>query len=155
MELEQMDFETAFINPDIDCPKGSDKQFDIWMEMPEGYQQYDEHGNKLYCKLNKSLYGLKQASRNWNSMIHDYLTKEKFTRSYADPCLYHNSETGIHLALYVDDLIIAGKNKKAVSEFKAKISDVNRGGFVMTDLGELDWFLGMEKKRDRENKQLR
>jgi hypothetical protein len=61
------------------------------MEQPEGFEKRGENGEKLVCKLNKSLYAcLKQSGRNWNNLLHDreYLQKEGFTQSQADPCVY-------------------------------------------------------------------
>ena len=55
MELHQMDVKTAFLNGDL-----------IFMAQPEGFAiKGKEH---MGCKLKKSIYGLKQASRQWNSM---------------------------------------------------------------------------------------
>ena len=64
------DVDTAFINADIDE--------DIWVEIPEG-TKLATNDDGTY-KLKKSLYGLKQASRNWNNDITDYLISNEFTR---------------------------------------------------------------------------
>ena len=54
--MHQMDVKTAYLNADIDCV--------IFLEQPEGFVKRNSKGEKLVCKLNKSLYGLKQSGRN-------------------------------------------------------------------------------------------
>ena len=75
------------------------------MEQPEGYERKGPNGEKLVCKLKKSLYGLKQSGRNWNNMLHNYFTQE--VQSLADPCVYvKGTETGKVIAIvWVDDII--------------------------------------------------
>ena len=65
-----MDVDTAFLNADIDE--------NIWVEIPEG-TKLATNDDGIY-KLRKSLYGLKQASRNWNNDINQYLIDNGFTR---------------------------------------------------------------------------
>ena len=52
-----MDVKTAYLHADIDC--------DIYLEQLAGFET---SGNKV-CHLKKSLYGLKQSSRNWNNVL--------------------------------------------------------------------------------------
>jgi len=68
--VDQMDVKTAYLNADIDCT--------VYVEQPEGYCKTDTNGNKLVCRLNKYLYGLKQSGRNWNTLLHSCLISEKF-----------------------------------------------------------------------------
>ena len=72
-----MDVKTAFLNAPIDC--------ELFIEQPEGFCVKGKNGEKLVCRLNKSLYGLKQSGRNWNNLLHTYLTDENYIQSYADP----------------------------------------------------------------------
>ena len=67
-----MDVDTAFLNADIDE--------DIWVEIPEG-TKLAAKDDGIY-KLNKSLYGLKQASRNWNNDINEYLSSQMSSRDW-------------------------------------------------------------------------
>ena len=102
MITHQMDVKTAYLNVPIDC--------DIYIQQPEGFEKIGKNGETLVCKLKKSLYGLKQSGRNWNNMLHNYLCKEKFTQSLADPCVYtRNSEADglIILIIWMDDIIVS------------------------------------------------
>jgi len=98
----------------------------------------------LVCKLLRSLYGLKQAARIWNQKIHAFLLKIGFIRSSADPCLYIDVKRSVYITIWVDDLLIAGKNGRDIANTKAKLS----GEFEMKDLGELTHFLGMRISRN-------
>ena len=59
--VEQIDAKTAYLNTPIDCQ--------IYIEQVKGYETLDENNKKLVYKLIKSLYGLKQSGRNWNSLL--------------------------------------------------------------------------------------
>ena len=80
MVIHQMDFKSAYLNSDID--------FDLYVKQPEGYVLFDENDKPLVCKLNKSLYGLKQSGRNWNALLDSFLKHNNFIQSMSDPCLY-------------------------------------------------------------------
>ena len=62
-DIHQMNVKTAFLQGDL--------TEDIYMKQPEGYRS-KEHPDYV-CKLNKSLYGLKQSARCWNSALDSYL----------------------------------------------------------------------------------
>ncbi len=78
--LHQMDVKTAYLHAPIDC--------ELYIEQPEGYEKKSETGEKLVCKLQKSLYGLKQSGRNWNAMLHTWVTENGFVQNPADHCVY-------------------------------------------------------------------
>jgi hypothetical protein len=144
-ELDNMDVVTAFLQSEV--------EEEIYIELPEGYKERGPNGEEMVGKLNKSLYGIKQAARNWNKAIHEWFISNGFKASDADPCLYvrHGSDGSIlAVILYVDDLIIAGSSRAVVDAFKRDISS----RFEMQDLGALKYVLGMEVKRDRANKTL-
>ena len=78
MIIHQMDVITAFLNGTL--------EEEIHMQQPVGYvQPGKEH---LVCKLNKSIYGLKQSPRCWNKTFRDHMGFIKFTQSTADPCVF-------------------------------------------------------------------
>lgn len=68
--IHQMDVKTAYLHAPIDC--------EIYIEQPDGYVNKSPTGENLVCKLHKPLYGLKQSVRNWNAVLHTYLTKNGF-----------------------------------------------------------------------------
>ena len=120
------------------------------MQQPKGFEKVRQNGEKLVCKLKKSLYGLKQSGRNWNNMLHSYLCEEKFSQSAADPCVYvRNSETEgcIIIIVWVDDLIISAANLPLLEQVKRALSNK----FKMKDLSPLSWFLGTEFKCSEES----
>ena len=143
LELEQMDVVTAFLNGDL--------EEDIYMEVPEGFRN-SGNLNKV-CKLLKALYGLKQAPRQWYAKIHKFLVDVLgFSSSLHDPCLYvrHRSESILIVALYVDDLLIAGSDKSEIAKLKGELSK----RFEMKDLGPANVMLGIEIKRHRVDRKL-
>ena len=121
------------------------------MSIPEGLNS-DSNKNEV-CKLRKSLYGLKQSPRQWYAKIHDFLvTKLSFKSSQNDPCLYvrHTGPNTLIIALYVDDLLIAGNSKSEIADIKRELSR----RFEMKDLGPAKVMLGIEIKRNRNERQL-
>ena len=95
MKLFQLDVTIAFLY-------GILKE-EIYLEQPEGHVATGQE-KKLY-RLQKSLYGLKQASRNWNEKFGDFLTKFGFVPSNADSCVYTLRRGGERtvVAIWVDD----------------------------------------------------
>ena len=143
LELHQMDVVTAFLNGDI--------EEDIYMEQPEGCR--DPSKPDYVCKLRKALYGLKQAPRRWNAKIDDFLTvKLKFRACPSDPCIYTKYENDqiVIIALYVDDLLLAGNDLSAIAWIKGELSR----RFEMKDLGEARIILGLEIIRDRNSRKV-
>jgi hypothetical protein len=85
--------------------------YDIYLEQPPGYERFGTDGSKLVCKLNKYLYGLLQASREFNKKLTDVLLNEfKFKQSDADTCIFllpdHDNQHRIRLSVYVDDIVL-------------------------------------------------
>ena len=100
-ELKQMDIKTAYLNADIDE--------EIFMQEPEGFEKYNEQGNPLVCKLNKSSYGLKQCGRNWYLTIKSFLGGLGFVSSIQDECLFIKKgqrRYGMNDLSWVDDMFI-------------------------------------------------
>ena len=134
LDLHQMDVKTAYLNAPIDC--------ELYVEQPEGFIKYSETGERLVCKLNKSLYGLKQSGRNWNQLLHNFLTSKNFLQSVSDPCVYirqHDHGEMTILLIWVDDIIIASNSASTLREVKEALGQM----FRMKDLGRLSWFLNI------------
>ena len=114
------------------------------MEQPEGFVKFGKNGEKLFCKLRKSLYGLKQSGRIWNNMLHNFLLQENFQVSFVDSCVYSRNVNGLKIIviIWVDDIIIAASNEYLLHVVKDSLCQK----FKMKDLGKLSWFLGIEFK---------
>lgn len=78
--------------------------------------------NGCVFKLNKSLYGLRQSSKCWNSKINKFLLNLNFQRSNNDYCLYFKKDQVIYILIYVDDIILASPNLKYIEFYKEKLT---------------------------------
>ena len=74
--LHQMDVKTAFLHGDL--------HEDVYMQQPEGF--IEKGSEDLVCKLNKSLYGLKQSAREWYQKFHKFMLSQGYRRSEIDHC---------------------------------------------------------------------
>jgi transposase InsO family protein len=137
LEIHQMDVRTAFLNGDLEQ--------DIYMKQPEGFVASGKES--LVCKLRKSLYGLRQASRAWYDKIHHALVDMGFQVLSADTCVYQLRKDSLYVlvALYVDDLLLLANSLDGLSALKKDLST----RFSMTDLGEAHYILGIQIDRDR------
>ncbi|XP_024026696.1 uncharacterized protein LOC112093108 [Morus notabilis] len=118
------------------------------MDLPLGYNiqgAKSSNGTRLVCKLNKSIYGLKQASRQWNSKFACALIQFGFVQSKSDYSLFvmGAGDSFIALLVYVDDIIITGPNLEVVNDLKQFL----HSKFKLKDLGPLKFFLGIEIAR--------
>ena len=138
MIVHQMDVVTAFLNGTLDE--------EIYMEQPPGYiKKGEEH---LVCKLKRSLYGLKQSSRCWNTVFKQYMESINFYPCAADPCIFVTGEGSdlTIVALYVDDLIVITKTPETMKKIKENLA----ARFKMKDLGKLHYCLGISIQHDEE-----
>ncbi|KAJ0534952.1 putative RNA-directed DNA polymerase [Helianthus annuus] len=115
------------------------------MKIPEGFRKRDTN---MVCKLKKSLYGLKQASRNWYQKFTNSLLDIGFKQTGADHSLFIFREKDIFVAalIYVDDVIIVGNALNKIQETKLFLDKK----FSIKDLGPLKFFLGIEVARTNE-----
>jgi hypothetical protein len=110
---------------------------DIYMRPPPVYSVPEG----IVCHIRRSLYGLKQAPRAWFQRFATVVIAAGFFASAHDPTLFvHVSPRGRTLLLYVDDMIITGDDLEYIAFIKAHLSDQ----FLMSDLGPLRYFLGIE-----------
>ena len=109
------------------------------MKLPPGYSR---KGETCVFKLNKSIYGPKQASQQWFSKFSTTLTRHGFQQSISDCSHFTNIKgpTSIFVLVYVDDIIITGNNDVVISKFKHFLAQ----SFSIKDLGTLCYFLGIE-----------
>ncbi|KAG8480197.1 hypothetical protein CXB51_024909 [Gossypium anomalum] len=138
LELEQLDVKTAFLHGEL--------EENIYMQQPEGFTVSEKED--YVCLLKKSLYGLKQSPRQWYKRFDSFMTSHDFKRSSFDSCVYfkkNNDGSFVYLLLYVDDMLIAAKDKREIRKVKAQLNEE----FEMKDLGPAKKILGMEILRDR------
>ena len=95
-----MDVKTAFLNGKL--------EEEVYMTQPEGFlSKGNEH---LVCKLLRTIYGLRQASRRWNIRFDETIKEFGFIKNIDEPCVY-KKVTGsavTFLVLYVDDILLIG-----------------------------------------------
>ena len=105
-------------------------------------------GQKVLC-LNKSIYGLKQAAKQWYVKLSAILSRHGLQQSTSDPCLFigkTNHGDDAYVVVYIDDLIIASKSNIACNE----IVKAMRKSFDLSSVSNVHYFLGMKIHRDRE-----
>ena len=100
----------------------------------------------MVCKLKKSIYGLKQASRQWYDEFHQVIISFGFEMNLIDDCIYHKfSESKyIFLVLYVGDILLASNDIGLLHKTKRFLARK----FEMKDLGDAYVVLGIQIHRD-------
>ncbi|KAL0270911.1 UNVERIFIED_CONTAM: hypothetical protein PYX00_008181 [Menopon gallinae] len=161
MHVHQLDISNAYLN-------GYLKE-EIHMEIPKNYEtilrrivrnkkfesevranaslqlQEMKRGNKV-CKLEKSLYGLKQAGRVWNFELDKQLKRLGMRPTDSDTCIYLNAERGgglLIVAVYVDDILLFSRDVKTIRTFIDRLAEI----FKLRNLGEAKYCLGIEINR--------
>lgn len=135
LKVNHFDVKTAFLNGNLDE--------EIYMRPPAGMET---HG-KVY-KLNKSLYGLKQAARVWNETFNKELVNIGFQQNETDKCLYvlREQKNICYLLIHVDDILLAYNNEEQMKYFVNKTNKI----FEMKDLGTAKHYLGIDISKDEE-----
>ncbi|RVX01253.1 Retrovirus-related Pol polyprotein from transposon RE1 [Vitis vinifera] len=136
--LQQLDIKNAFLNGDL--------EEEVYMEIPPGFEE--SMAKNQVCKLQKSLYGLKQSPRAWFDRFTKAVLKLGSKQGQADHTLFvkksHAGKLAI-LIVYVDDIILSGNDMGELQNLKKYLSEE----FEVKDLGNLKYFLGMEVARSR------
>ncbi|KAL6327135.1 hypothetical protein AAG906_014953 [Vitis piasezkii] len=135
--LHQFDVKNAFLHGDL--------EEDIYMDIPSGYVANTE-GN-IVCKLQRTLYGLKQSPRAWFGRFSTAMKKYGFQQSNSDHTLFLKHRQGKLTALivYVDDMIITGDDSEEIARLQEQLASE----FEMKNLGGLKYFLGIEVARSK------
>lgn len=129
-KLHQLDVNNAFLHGDL--------IEEVYMLVPEGLaNQY----NKV-CRLLKSLYGLRQASRQWFAKPVGELLRKGFSQSKNDYSLFirNVNDKITFTVVYVDDIILTGNDSQGINDLKLHLYKT----FNIKDLGQLGFFLGIE-----------
>lgn len=137
--LHQLDISNSFLNDDLNE--------EIYMDLPPVYAERKGPNLPLNAvlRLKKSIYGLKQASRQWFEKFSSAILSLGFTKINGDHTLFLSTSSRgiIILLLYVDDILIASDTKAAVTWFVSQL----RSYFKLRDLSALKYFLGLEIAR--------
>ncbi|KAJ9531774.1 hypothetical protein QJQ45_021923 [Haematococcus lacustris] len=140
MEIHQLDFETAFLNGKLE------EHEVIYVQQPEGFE---EGSSNTVCRLQKALYGLRQAPRAWHARLCEELLAIGFKASQADPALFtlQLPSGPVYLLVYVDDCLLCTQqgDTAGLAHVKQQLASV----FNIKDMGETRWFLGMQITRNR------
>lgn len=161
MSISQLDITAAYLHGVMDSV--------VYMEMPEHLEEMlmritqDKSAGHLrgkakamlsqlrqgskVCLLKKALYGLRQAGRRWYLRLHLALKDAGLTPTNADLCIYVNKKKTIFLLVYVDDILIASRDRTMIQE----IIEMLKSQFAVRDLGEARCCLGIEITKDRES----
>jgi hypothetical protein len=137
LELHQIDVKTMFLNGDL--------QENVYMTQSEGF--VIEGKKHMGCRLKKSIYGLKQASRQWYLKFDKVIKIFVFVENQVDNYVYIKIKGSmfIVIVLYVDDILLASSDKNLLYEAKLFLSS----NFDIKDLGDASYVLDIEIHRDR------
>ena len=135
-EIWQMDVKTAFLNGNI--------EEELYMVQPKGFA--DPKDADKVCKLQRSIYGLKQASRSWNRRFDKVVKDFRFIQTHGEACIYKkvSGSSVAFLILYVDDILLIGNDIELLNSVKGYLNKC----FSMKDLGEAAYILGIKIYRD-------
>jgi hypothetical protein len=142
LELFHMDVKTTFLNGELDE--------EIYMDQPIVFVAKGKE--RKVCKLKRSIYGLKQSSRQWYLRFHQAIISNGFKMIEEDHCVHVKRSKGIFviLSLYVDDILLVRNDKNMIVTTKGWLSST----FEMKDMGEANYILGVKFSRDRSKKLL-
>ena len=127
-----MNVKTVFLNGDL--------EENFYMDQPMGFSV--ERKEHMVRKLNKSMYGLNQASRQWYLKFNDTIISFRFKKNIVNQCIYLKVSRSkvIFLILYIDDILLATNDLDLLHETKKFLSN----NFEMKDMGEASFVIGIE-----------
>jgi hypothetical protein len=135
IKLQQMDVKITFLN-------GLLKEL-VYVNQPLGFE--DPNFPKHVYKIDKALYGHKQAPHTWYEHLKELLLDRGFKVGQIEHTLFTKKVKGdlFVCQLYVDDIIFGSSNKAFNDEFSKLMTD----SFEMSMMGELRLFVGFEIKK--------
>ncbi|GJT38372.1 putative RNA-directed DNA polymerase [Tanacetum coccineum] len=136
-EIWKMDVKTAFLNGKL--------TEDVFMAQLEGFENA-KYPTRV-CKLQKAIYGLKQASRSWNLCFYEKVTQFGFSISEDESYIYVKISGSIvvFLVLYVDEILLIGNDIPTLQSVKDWLGKC----FAIKDLEDATYILGIKIFRDR------
>ena len=129
--IKQLDISNAFLHGSL--------LEEVYMEQPKGFVDKN-HPNSI-CRLQKAIYGLKQALKAWFKRLSTYLLDIGFTASLVDTSLFIFIFGSVHIfmLIYMDDIIMTGTHLDIIN----KLVQTMQQEFPLKDLGPLSFFLGI------------
>ena len=157
MKIHQLDITTAYLNGKLDeviimeLPAFLNKMLkrlilqegrdtNIGIKARNMLRSLEAGGDA--CRLNKALYGLRQAGRQWNTSLNQKLTSLGLKQTIGEPCMYHaaREESIIIVLIYVDDILIASQSSQWIEEIKLALAK----DFELKNFGLARHCLGLE-----------
>lgn len=135
-QMKQYDVVGAYLNSPLEVT--------VFMEQAPCMSKSGMDPENFVYKLLKSVYGLKQAGRNWNSFLKDCLLKTGLNKCKTDPCVYFSES--VIVGVYVDDFLVIGLPME-IENFKIKIQQY----MEVKDLGNLHDLLSLKCVKTSEN----
>jgi hypothetical protein len=134
LKVQQMDVKGAYLNGIM-----SEK---VCMRQPTGFGD----GTGRLCRLIKTIYGLKQAGREWNKVFDQRMRDLGFEPLRSDPCVYlrRSGEDVQIVTTWVDDLLLFTNSDESMGRLK----DGMHTKFELTDMGEPSKIVGIEITQD-------
>ena len=129
MDVHHIDVKNAYLNAHLDET--------IFMDQPDYFHVSDP--KQFVCKLNRSLYGLKQSAKCWNNYLKKILSALGLKPFNCEPCIFATENRNVIVGAYVDDLLVASSRPEAVNEFVQRLS----GKIKITHKGPVKNFLGI------------
>lgn len=130
--IRQLDVSNAFLHGTLSEV--------VFMHQPPGFvdPMYPSH----VCRLRKTIYGLRQSSREWHIALATKLLALGFLQSKSDTSLFvfHHNSVHVIVLVYVDDIVITGSDDLFVARIITQLGE----SFALKDLGTLSYFLGIE-----------
>ena len=142
MTIHQYDVDTAFINGVL--------EEDVYIHTPQGVDMEPDQ----VLKLNRSLYGLKQAAATWFKTISSVFKNMGFVACVSDPCIFVRQDehlSWVYVTLYVDDMLIGGASVVSIKQ----VADELSSHFQLKTLGKVRFSLGIEVEYEMSKKQLK
>ncbi|KAI5335210.1 hypothetical protein L3X38_025343 [Prunus dulcis] len=139
-EIWKMDIKMALLNGYL--------QEELYMDQLEGFVSKTK--SHKVRKLEKSIYGLNQASRSWNFRFAKAIKSFDFSHNGDETCVYKKVSRSavVFLVLYINDILLFGNDIGILSSVKMWLSKT----FFLKDLGEASYILGIKICRDRSRK---
>jgi hypothetical protein len=134
MSTVQVDYSNAFAQAHL--------KEDIYISVPQGF---GSEGGTAVLKLNRSLYGLKQAAICWFDKLRDGLLDQGWKQIFPhlEPCLFYKD--GVICLVYVDDCLFFGASNDLIHKY---IDEIKAAGFDLTIESDVYAFLGVQVERD-------